>query len=738
MLTLVRRPYCSRRMRFPFHLDNISWVSHRYNATDVTLQLSEDRLANWCRRLWALAQGGGDDGSAVPASNGTTKSGSVFSGRDPHTEFTLVEEMKSVLVGEKGRLPPSVVSAVWDVYESIIPPSTLFDLSETISPNQEDAFFSFVALLMELDVDIVEVQAAVAQLNNTIQNIEDLNAQSGQFIAGGCSATVSAESCFREENRSGVGAAVLSSKLVKAKNNLLRQCVAALHAGSPVYYMWFKQSASVERGVRRLMDLRRCVMYFQKRCHCQVAQLQAELKRQHERQSSRQVIDSPPNSGPLTTNRELELWLLRQHHVSSIDVSLEYLFGDFFSKQWLVMEELTWRTTPPLLLEKVMAAESVHPFVGGLVDMKQRLQPAKNRHIFAFFHPAVVEEPLIAVQVALTRGIARSVDIILGRPHPPSVQERQSDQLGAANGEVADACSGARKHDPVEDVDTSMFYSINSVQSALRGVNLGNMLIKRVVREIEARLNGERHCAGLSPITTFSTISPVPGYLRWLVGEVAKLQQQVEMRSGSISLCSSSKKFAQPRIFGECSKPKAAELFSILRGAVLGLSHHRGRGCGHFISRLHYHLREGNEDAANLVTMQYLLALFGSPEEDGTGESGAPGKADEDVISPWWNDSEFTRTVEKPLLRSVAHYLYKEKHRNRIIDPVGNFHISNGATMFRLNFLANCTADGSRQSATVMVNYLYEPACVDERVKAYGMQRSVPIGDDVIRLLNIS
>jgi malonyl-CoA decarboxylase len=105
---------------------------------------------------------------------------------------------------------------------------------------------------------------------------------------------------------------------------------------------------------------------------------------------------------------------------------------------------------------------------------------ASDRRCFAFFHPTLPDEPLIFVQVALVKGISRSVTPLL---------EEESPIL------------------QVKEADTAIFYSISTCEEGLRGVTLGNFLIKRVV----ALLKDE-----LPHIKSFSTLSPVPGLRRWI------------------------------------------------------------------------------------------------------------------------------------------------------------------------------------------------------------------------------
>jgi malonyl-CoA decarboxylase len=97
----------------------------------------------------------------------------------------------------------------------------------------------------------------------------------------------------------------------------------------------------------------------------------------------------------------------------------------------------------------------------------------------------MVDEPLIFVEVALTREIPGAIEPIL-----------------------------ATKREPVdpEKATTAVFYSISNCQRGLVGVSFGNFLIKQVVEEI---------CRDLPRLSNFVTLSPVPGFAEWLRRERA-------------------------------------------------------------------------------------------------------------------------------------------------------------------------------------------------------------------------
>ena len=160
----------------------------------------------------------------------------------------------------------------------------------------------------------------------------------------------------------------------------------------------------------------------------------------------------------------------------AIDADLLHLFRSWFNRGFLLLERIDWHT-PAVVLEKLIEYEAVHA-IDGWDDLRRRL--ARDRRCFAFFHPALPDEPLIFVEVALVRGIADRVQPLLDR--------------------------SAAIIDPA-DADTAVFYSISDCQPGLRGISFGNFLIKQVAAELQAELPN---------LKTFATLSPVQGFRAWL------------------------------------------------------------------------------------------------------------------------------------------------------------------------------------------------------------------------------
>ena len=164
---------------------------------------------------------------------------------------------------------------------------------------------------------------------------------------------------------------------------------------------------------------------------------------------------------------------------AAIDADLLHLFRSWFNRGFLVLQRIDWRTAA-VILERLIEYEAVHQ-IQGWHDLRRRLEA--DRRCFAFFHPALPDEPLIFIEVALTRGLAADV-------HP-----------------LIDPDS--RVDDPTR-ADTAIFYSITNCQEGLRGVSFGNVLIKQVVDELSREFRRLR---------TFATLSPIPGFRDWLVAQ---------------------------------------------------------------------------------------------------------------------------------------------------------------------------------------------------------------------------
>jgi malonyl-CoA decarboxylase len=288
--------------------------------------------------------------------------------------------------------------------------------------------------------------------------------------------------------------------------------------------------------------------------------------------------------------------------LAALEADLKGLLAAWFDIGFLELSCIDWNS-PAALLEKLVDYEAVHA-IRSWRDLKNRLEA--DRRCYAFFHPRMPGEPLIFVEVALVKGLGGSVQSLLDEK-APVLDPRQA--------------------------DTAIFYSISNCQRGLSGISFGNFLIKRVVEVLSAEFRNLR---------TFSTLSPIPGFRRWLE-----------------ELPSSPK----PVMFSE-------------------------------------------EERAALQAA--------APAEDGLASLLA-------IINRrgWWRDAALRKAAEPVLLRLCARYLLNESNGKRARDPVAHFHLSNGARIERINPLGDTSEKGAKESATLMVNYLYDPAKIEDYHEDY-------------------
>jgi malonyl-CoA decarboxylase len=201
-------------------------------------------------------------------------------------------------------------------------------------------------------------------------------------------------------------------------------------------------------------------------------------------ESNRQKLFSRMNMAPNGTPAIVELRqdllsFINEHpELAAVDEDLKRLLTSWFNPGFLTLIRIDWDTEASIL-EKIIQYEAVHS-IENWHDLKQRL--VADRICFAYFHPALEDEPLIFVEVALTKGMASSIQAI-----------------------IRDDAQGR------EEANTAVFYSVNNCQQGLRQIPLGNFLIKRVVTELVRELPS---------IKTYCTLSPITGFAKWLRDEL--------------------------------------------------------------------------------------------------------------------------------------------------------------------------------------------------------------------------
>jgi malonyl-CoA decarboxylase len=186
---------------------------------------------------------------------------------------------------------------------------------------------------------------------------------------------------------------------------------------------------------------------------------------------------APRGTASLVRMREVLLSLLPAHReLRRLDDAFVHLFSSWFNRGFLVLRRVDWNT-PANILEKIIKYEAVHA-IADWDDLRNRLEPA-DRRCFAFFHPQLVDEPLIFVEVALTKDIPGAIGPLLEKSRV-AIQPHEA--------------------------TTAVFYSISNTQKGLAGVSFGNFLIKQVVEDLTRELPN---------LKTFVTLSPVPGFANW-------------------------------------------------------------------------------------------------------------------------------------------------------------------------------------------------------------------------------
>jgi malonyl-CoA decarboxylase len=192
----------------------------------------------------------------------------------------------------------------------------------------------------------------------------------------------------------------------------------------------------------------------------------------------RRLNRAPGGTSELVAMRADLLALMNGHKdLAALDRDVAHLLSSWFNRGFLVLRKIDW-STPANILEQIIRYEAVHE-IRDWDDLRRRIDPA-DRRCYAFFHPALVDEPLIFVEVALTESIP---------------------------GAIAPLLAEDRQTVPMERARTAVFYSISNTQRGLGGISFGSFLIKQVAEELRREL---------PKLDQFVTLSPVPGFMPWL------------------------------------------------------------------------------------------------------------------------------------------------------------------------------------------------------------------------------
>mmetsp|Transcript_17911 Transcript_17911/g.45909 ORF Transcript_17911/g.45909 Transcript_17911/m.45909 type:complete len:391 (+) Transcript_17911:1044-2216(+) len=337
--------------------------------------------------------------------------------------------------------------------------------------------------------------------------------------------------------------------------------------------------------------------------------------------------------------------------------TLRGLLADWFSVGMIRMEQISWKHSSAAMLEKVVAGEAVHS-IRGWRDLRRRLSPSKR--LFAFFHPSMPDEPLVLLHTALCHGIASKMGSLL----MPSEAHDQHEHAPSHT-------SGGAPY------TTAVFYSISSTQPGLKGVELGNFLIKQAARKLQVEI---------PTITTLVTLSPIPGFRPWLEEQIHRITDLSEAKAGHSHPMKRDALLTPPEV-DEC-----------LQGVAWA----------------------GKEQ----------------PKDGMVDRHGAALKALEEALRAM--DGKGQRTaghVRSILMRLCAVYLAQERRRTYALDPVAHFHLKNGSWLWQINWEADMSAAGMARSYGMMVNYRYILEDVDKNSRDYLQHGVIPISDAVQALL---
>ena len=213
----------------------------------------------------------------------------------------------------------------------------------------------------------------------------------------------------------------------------------------------------------------------------------------------RRLNMAPGGTATLVAMRkELLRGLKRNPSWRAIDADLLHLFRSCFNRGFLRLERIDWRT-PAIVLEELIQYEVVHA-VQGWGDLRRRLE--SDRRCFGFFHPQLPDEPLIFIEVSLTRGISAQVQPLLAIDAPVAASAQ---------------------------ANCAIFYSITNCQNCLRGISFGNFLIKQVAEDLQREF---------PKLHIFATLSPVPGFRSWLAQAETRVALSMGLMRKSASRCS--------------------------------------------------------------------------------------------------------------------------------------------------------------------------------------------------------
>ena len=260
---------------------------------------------------------------------------------------------------------------------------------------------------------------------------------------------------------------------------LAKEIVDGIHLLNPVDTVKFLQMLAVDFSPKPETILRAAESYIKTQNYETLKSLSAAIESPR-LELLRLINIAPGGIAIIIALREKLLIEIKQYrYLEPVESDMFHLLTSWFNRGFLTFQQIDWNT-PAVVLEKLIEYEAVHE-IQGWNDLRRRL--AEDRRCFAFFHPALPNEPLIFVEVAYTKGVARKIQPLLDDP---------------------------LKNSENQESNTAIFYSISNCQEGLRGIGMGNFLIKQVVDFITTET---------PQIKNFCTLSPIPRFTKWLQEE---------------------------------------------------------------------------------------------------------------------------------------------------------------------------------------------------------------------------
>jgi malonyl-CoA decarboxylase len=361
-----------------------------------------------------------------------------------------------------------------------------------------------------------------------------------------------------------------------------------------------------------------------------------------------------------------------------LNSTLRELLMLWFTVGFLNLERITW-SSPCDLVQKVSNYEAVHK-IRTWEDIKRRV--GTYRRCYIFTHNSMPREPVVVLHTALTNEISSSIHSIIqnSRFKPSLSSPDASDTLSDFYTKDAPSPSvpptiptssisftalsspfGEEEKEDVSQISCAVFYSITSTQKGLQGIEMGNYLIKTVVRRLQEEF---------PHLQQFSSLSPIPGFRDWLLSTIS--------------------------------------LYINMKNA-------------------------GEEPSVPLLLPEELSQL--APYQQAGQHSPLDTFRDLIQTHKWYQNQALTHVTSGPLLRLCAHYLYVQKRRSYALNPVANFHLSNGAVLWRINFLADTSPRGLMQSCSLMVNYRYNVESTEVNSRNYLENHQIIASPAVLDLL---